>query len=86
MALVVLGLQHGQRVGLGSAATLGSIVAGVVLRAAFVRFELRVANPLLDLRIFSHRGFSADNAVLFSKSSLGVSGAIAVLAAGTIAL
>ena len=28
-------------------------------------FELRITNPLIDLRIFSHRGFVVDNVVLF---------------------
>ena len=65
MALVVLGLQQAGQWGWGSAATWSAIVAGLVLLAAFVRFELRVPNPLLDLRIFAHRGFAADNAVLF---------------------
>jgi EmrB/QacA subfamily drug resistance transporter len=65
MGLTVLGLQQASQWGWGSAATLGSIAAGVLLLAVFVRFELRVPNPLLELRIFSHRGFAADNVVLF---------------------
>jgi MFS family permease len=65
MGLLVLGLQQASQWGWGSAATLGSIAAGVLILALFVRRELRIANPLLDLRIFSHRGFAADNAVLF---------------------
>jgi EmrB/QacA subfamily drug resistance transporter len=65
MGLLVLGLQQASQWGWGSAATLGSIAAGVLILALFVRRELRISNPLLELRIFSHRGFAADNAVLF---------------------
>jgi len=65
MGLVVLGLQQAGQWGWTSAATLGCIVAGAALLAVFVVVELRVANPLIDLRIFTHRGFVADNIVLF---------------------
>jgi predicted MFS family arabinose efflux permease len=39
-------------------------VGGVLLLAGFVGFELRQASPLIDVRIFVHRGFSADNLVM----------------------
>jgi DHA2 family multidrug resistance protein len=41
---------------------LGSFAVGAVALAAFVRTELRVPTPLLDLRLFRHRTFT--NAVL----------------------
>ena len=41
---------------------LGSFAVGAVALAAFVRIELRVPTPLLDLRLFRHRTFT--NAVL----------------------
>jgi EmrB/QacA subfamily drug resistance transporter len=65
MGLTVLGLQQAGVWGWGSAATWGCIAVGVVVLALFVRLELSTTNPLLDLRIFKHRGFAADNAVLF---------------------
>jgi EmrB/QacA subfamily drug resistance transporter len=65
MGITVLGLQQAGQWGWTSAATIGCIAAGVVLFAVFVVYELRVANPLIDLRIFTHRGFVADNVVLF---------------------
>jgi EmrB/QacA subfamily drug resistance transporter len=65
MALAVLGFQEASRWGWGSAATWAAIVAGLALLAVFVRVELRTESPLLELRIFAHRGFAADNAVLF---------------------
>jgi len=39
--------------------TLGLAAAGVAALAAFVRRELRIANPLIDLRVFTSRAFSA---------------------------
>jgi MFS family permease len=65
MGLAVLGLQQSSVWGWGSAATWLCIAAGIALIAAFVLFELRVANPLLRIRIFQNRAFAVDNAVLF---------------------
>ena len=64
MGLVVLGLQQASEWGWTSAATLGSLAAGVVLLVAFAVVELRETQPLIDLRIFASRGFTADNLVL----------------------
>jgi EmrB/QacA subfamily drug resistance transporter len=64
MALTVLGLQQSANWGWGSAATLACLVSGVALLAMFVRLELRASSPLIDVRIFAHRGFSADNVVM----------------------
>jgi EmrB/QacA subfamily drug resistance transporter len=65
MGLAVLGLQQASTWGWGSPATWLCIVAGLAVLAVFVRVELRVEHPLLDVRIFAHRGFSYDNAALF---------------------
>ena len=65
MGLAVLGLQQASTWGWGGAATIGSIAAGLLLLAAFVRFELRTEDPLIRVRIFKDRGFASENAVLF---------------------
>jgi EmrB/QacA subfamily drug resistance transporter len=65
MGLSVLGLQQSSVWGWGSATTWVCIAAGVALLATFVVFELRVANPLLRIRIFENRAFAVDNIVLF---------------------
>ncbi|WP_436771556.1 MFS transporter [Yinghuangia sp. YIM S09857] len=65
MAAAVLGLQQAQSWGWGSAATWACIVGGLVLLAAFVAVELRTEVPLIKVRVFRDRAFSADNAVLF---------------------
>jgi len=69
MALAVLGLQQASTWGWSSAATWGCIAGGLIVLGAFVVVEFRVANPLLELRIFAHRAFAADNAVLFLVSA-----------------
>jgi EmrB/QacA subfamily drug resistance transporter len=65
MGLAVLGLQQSSVWHWSSPATWGTIVAGFAILAAFVRYELRVANPLLRLSVFRDRAFAVDNAVLF---------------------
>jgi EmrB/QacA subfamily drug resistance transporter len=65
MGLAILGLQQASTWDWGSPATIGSIVAGLALLAAFVRYELRVENPLINMSIFRDRGFASENAVLF---------------------
>jgi EmrB/QacA subfamily drug resistance transporter len=65
MALAVLGLQQSSEWGWTSVATIGCIVAGLALLAAFVRYELGTEHPVIDMRIFRNRGFSAANGVLF---------------------
>ena len=65
MGLAVLGLQQSSVWGWGGAATWLCIAAGLALIGAFVVFELRVANPLLRIRIFENRAFAVDNIILF---------------------
>ncbi len=65
MGLAVLGLQQSSVWGWGSPVTWICIAAGLALLATFVLFELRVANPLIQIRTFADRAFAADNAVLF---------------------
>ncbi len=65
MGLAVLGLQQSSVWGWGSPATWGSIVAGLALLIAFVRYELRIDHPLMQIRTFANRAFAVDNAILF---------------------
>ncbi len=65
MGLAVLGLQQSSVWGWGSAVTWVCIAAGLALLAAFVLYELRVENPLIQIRTFADRAFAVDNAVLF---------------------
>jgi len=65
MGLAVLGMQQSSVWGWGGAATWLCIAAGLILIGVFVAYELRVANPLLRIRIFQDRAFAVDNIVLF---------------------
>jgi EmrB/QacA subfamily drug resistance transporter len=65
MGLAVLGLQQSSVWGWGSALTWGCIVIGVAILVAFVLYELRIENPLIQIRTFADKAFAADNAILF---------------------
>jgi EmrB/QacA subfamily drug resistance transporter len=72
MGLIVLGLQQAGVWGWTDARTLRSIVGGALLLVAFIIFELRLAAPLIQLRIFAQRAFAADNVVLLMMSAVFV--------------
>src|ERR1019366_5816586 len=76
---VVLGLVKANDWGWGSTSIVGLFIVGVVFLAAFARYELRVADPVLPLRLFRNRGFTASNvAALFMF--FGMFGSIFLLA------
>jgi EmrB/QacA subfamily drug resistance transporter len=62
---VVWGLVRGNPAGWGSPEVLGAITAGALLLAAFVAWELRAREPMLPMRLFRSRAFSASNAAMF---------------------
>jgi MFS transporter, DHA2 family, multidrug resistance protein len=59
---VVYGLKQIAQDGLGTVPAL-SILVGVALGAAFVERQRKLADPLIDLRLFRNRAFSASLAV-----------------------
>jgi EmrB/QacA subfamily drug resistance transporter len=76
---VVLGLVKAADWGWGSSTIVELFVAGAVLVGLFVAWERRVAEPVLPLRLFRNRGFTASNvASLFMF--FGMFGAIFLLA------
>jgi EmrB/QacA subfamily drug resistance transporter len=72
MGLVVLGLQQAGTWGWTDLRTTGCIVAGLLLLAGFVAFELRQSEPLVQVRIFAQRAFAADSLVLLLMSAVFV--------------
>ncbi|HZS24958.1 MAG TPA: MFS transporter [Gaiellaceae bacterium] len=64
MALAVLGLQQAGNWGWSATPTWACLAGGVAILAAFVRYELRAENPLIEIGIFAHRGFAVDNVVM----------------------
>jgi EmrB/QacA subfamily drug resistance transporter len=59
------GLVRANTVGWGSAEVIASLAAGIVLVGAFIGWEHRASTPMIQLRFFSSRTFTAANAVAF---------------------
>ncbi|MGP4113272.1 DHA2 family efflux MFS transporter permease subunit [Streptomyces sp. 4N509B] len=59
---VVLSIVRGHEHGWTSGSVLAGFVAGAVLLVAFVAWELRTPHPMLPMRFFRSRAFSAVNA------------------------
>jgi EmrB/QacA subfamily drug resistance transporter len=70
---VVLGLVRGNAHGWTSLSVTASFAIGTFALAAFAAWELRFDHPMLDIRLFKHRGFTAVNitALLFSFGMFG---------------
>jgi EmrB/QacA subfamily drug resistance transporter len=58
---IVWGLVRGNSVGWSSPEIVGSLVAGVIVLALFVLWELRAAAPMLPMRFFRNRTFALTN-------------------------
>jgi EmrB/QacA subfamily drug resistance transporter len=72
---VTFGLVRSGALGWTSATVLVSLVAGIALLAAFVRYEQRTATPMLPMRFFRSRAFNAANGLSFAMF-FGAFGAI----------
>src|SRR5262249_30526429 len=59
MGTVVFGIIQAPNWGWGSAATVVTFAAGVAVLALFVQVESRLAQPMLDVRLFRNPRFSA---------------------------
>ncbi len=70
---VVYGLVQGNSHGWTSTPVVGSFALGAAALLGFAAWELHVAHPMLDLRLFRHRGFASVNvtAALFSFGMFG---------------
>jgi EmrB/QacA subfamily drug resistance transporter len=62
---IVWGLVRGNSAGWESLEVVGALAAGVLLVGAFVSHERRAAEPMLPMRLFRSRPFSAGNAAIF---------------------
>jgi EmrB/QacA subfamily drug resistance transporter len=62
---LVWGLVRGNSAGWESLEVVGSLAAGALLTIAFVAWELRARAPMLPMRFFRSRAFSAGNAAIF---------------------
>jgi len=76
---IVYGIVRGAQLGWTSTTVLASLVAGAILMVAFFVWEARAAEPMLPLRFFRSRTFSAVNATSLAMY-FGVFGSIFLLA------
>ncbi|HJQ44625.1 MAG TPA: DHA2 family efflux MFS transporter permease subunit [Jatrophihabitantaceae bacterium] len=68
MFSIVYGFSHAASAGWGDSVTVGFLVVGVALLIAFVAAELRVAHPLLPMRIVTDRNRGGAYAAMFLAS------------------
>jgi len=59
MGALILSIIQAPSWGWGSARTLGTIAAGLLILAAFVNVERRMARPMLDVKLFRNPRFTA---------------------------
>lgn len=76
---IVYGLVRANALGWGSATVLGALLGGTALVTAFVAWELRSPAPMLPMRFFRSRAFSATSAVAYAMY-FGMFGSIFLLA------
>jgi EmrB/QacA subfamily drug resistance transporter len=76
---IVWGLVRGNSVGWGSTEIVGALVAGAVVLAGFVAWELRAEHPMLPMRFFRNRTFALANFASMLMS-FGMFGSIFLLA------
>jgi MFS family permease len=62
---LVWGLVRGNQIGWTSVEVIATLAAGALLVAAFVAWERRAREPMLPLRFFRDRAFSAGNAAIY---------------------
>jgi EmrB/QacA subfamily drug resistance transporter len=71
LSLLLVGLERTPSHGWSDPVTTALMVGGGVLLALFVAVELRITEPLLDLRLFRDRNFTAGNVmVLISTAAM----------------
>lgn len=64
IGMVVLGIHEGPERGWTDPLAVVGLGAGLTALVAFIFWELRQDNPLLDIRVFSHRGLAAGSLTL----------------------
>jgi EmrB/QacA subfamily drug resistance transporter len=76
---LIWGLVRGSSAGWASPEVTGTLTAGVVLAVAFTGWELRARAPMLPMRLFRIRSFSAGNAAVFLMNA-SITGAVFFMA------
>lgn len=68
-AMLMFALSEGSQRGWGSPMILGILVAGIASIAAFIRVELRIREPMIQMRLFQNRLFRTTLTVSFFGSA-----------------
>ncbi|MBV8300360.1 MAG: DHA2 family efflux MFS transporter permease subunit [Candidatus Dormibacteraeota bacterium] len=76
---IVYALVRANALGWGSTVVLTGLLGGAAVLALFVAWELRAEHPMLPMRFFANRAFSATNGVSFAMY-FGMFGSIFLLA------
>jgi len=76
---LVWGLVRGTSGGWASPEVAGALAAGVALAVVFTGWELRARAPMLPMRLFAIRGFSAGNLAVFLQGA-SITGAVFFMA------
>jgi EmrB/QacA subfamily drug resistance transporter len=76
---ITYGAVRGQALGWTSVSILAALAAGIAFGIAFIAWETRAAAPMLPMRFFRSRGFSATNGLSLAMY-FGVFGSIFLLA------
>jgi EmrB/QacA subfamily drug resistance transporter len=79
LGLTMYGVSEGPLQGWGKTAVLSTISSGVVLLIALVIVELRIAEPLVDLRVYQNRLFRSTSIVMV-LGSIGFLGVLFLVA------
>jgi EmrB/QacA subfamily drug resistance transporter len=66
LAAALLGVSQGNAWGWGSAGVLGLLAAGAAVLALFVAYELRVSEPMVDMRLMAARAVWSPNVAAFA--------------------
>jgi len=75
---IVFGIIRGSQIGWTTTEVLGALVAGSMLLVGFVLWELRTSTPMLPMRFFANRTFTAAN-IASMMMFFGMFGAIFLL-------
>ena len=76
---LIWGLVRGSSAGWAGPEVTGTLTAGAVLAVAFTGWELRARAPMLPMRLFRIRSFSAGNAAVFLMNA-SITGAVFFMA------
>ena len=79
LGALMTGVAEGASLGWGSPLVLTAVLAGVLMLVALVFVELRVAHPLIDMRMFRNRLFTVATA-LYGLASVAYIGALYLVA------